>query len=133
MPGHVKHRVEVPIRTLPAERLEQLRACAIAETARALVFDADSACYRAAFPPRHSNAAGRKVAEPVQPLPRSQWPLSVRVVARLAVPGEKGVGTTLTRLIAGVGGEVYKRMMAGIGVDCRCSAKAAALDARFPY
>jgi hypothetical protein len=54
-------------------------------------------------------------------------------VARLAVPGEKGVGTTLTRLIAGVGGEGFKQLAAAVGIDCGCAGRAHRLDARFPY
>jgi hypothetical protein len=71
--------------------------------------------------------------QPIQPVPRDQWPLAVRVVARLKRDGEPGIGTTLARLIAGVGGEQYKRLMKRIGIDCGCAARQAMLDATYPY
>jgi hypothetical protein len=50
MPGFVKSRVAKPLTILPPDRLDELRKCAVKETPYGLEFDADSACYRAAFP-----------------------------------------------------------------------------------
>lgn len=116
--------------------MAELRACGTpTPDGKALTFDTDSDCWLVLQAAKGDapHAAGRNAPEPVQPLPRSEWPLSVRVVARLAKDGERGIGTTLTRLIAGVGGEVYKQMAASVGIDCRCAAKAAALDRKYPY
>lgn len=72
-------------------------------------------------------------APPPQPVPRDQWPLAVRGVAKMAQEGDQGVGDTLQRLLAHVGGEQYKRMMKRIGIDCGCAASQAHLNALYPY
>lgn len=64
-------------------------------------------------------------------MPREKWPLAVRVVARLAQPGENGVGDTLARLI--VGGEKFKRLMKRVGVDCGCAVRQRHLNALYGY
>ena len=78
-------------------------------------------------------AAKRTPPKRVEPVPRDQWPLAVRVVARLAIEGEKGIGDTLKRLIVGVGGEQFTRLMHRIGVDCGCAGRQAYANARYPY
>ena len=70
---------------------------------------------------------------PPEPFPREKWPWSVRIIARLKQNGEQGIGDTLARLIAGVGGEQYKALMEAIGVDCGCAARQAHLNAIYPY
>jgi hypothetical protein len=69
--------------------------------------------------------------KPPDPVPRDQWPLAVRVVARFKQDGEQGIGDTLARLI--VGGDEFKALMEAIGVDCGCSARQAHLNALYPY
>jgi hypothetical protein len=82
--------------------------------------------------PADGIAPARPAARRTQAVPRDQWPLAVRVIARLAKPDERGIGQTLTRLIGMAGGEQYKRLMKRIGVDCGCAARAANLDAMYP-
>lgn len=69
----------------------------------------------------------------IVPVPRIQWPPVVRVVARLAKAGEVGIGDTVQRLLAGVGGEVFKTMAETIGVECGCGERQAAMNAKYPY
>lgn len=51
-------RVAKWLAELPPERLDELRDCAVERKPRALVFDADSECYRAAFPARAPRLRG---------------------------------------------------------------------------
>jgi hypothetical protein len=69
--------------------------------------------------------------KPPETIPREKWPMAVRVVARMAKDGERGVGDTLARLI--VGGEQFKRLMKRVGVDCGCAARQSHLNALYPY
>jgi hypothetical protein len=71
--------------------------------------------------------------KPTQPVPRDQWPLIVRGLAMLATEADKGVGDTLARLLAHVGGEKYKRITKRLGYDCKCSAGQANLNALYGY
>jgi hypothetical protein len=71
-------------------------------------------------------------AIPPQPIPRDRWPLSVRIVAKRAEPGEGGVGDTFKRML-GEGGELFKRLTKRIGIDCGCAARQAHLNAIYPY
>lgn len=72
--------------------------------------------------------------QPLTTLNRTaRWPLGVRVIARLKRDGEKGIGDTMARLLAGIGGEAYKRLAKRIGIECGCAARQAMLNARYPY
>jgi hypothetical protein len=61
------------------------------------------------------------------------WPFPARVIRRLRTDADKGVGDTLTRLIAGVGGEAYKALMASLGRPCGCKQRQAYLNGKYPY
>ena len=69
-----------------------------------------------------------------QPIPRAEWPLLARVVARLKNDTDIGVGTTLERLIAHVGGEFYKTAFKSLtGRSCGCTDRRKHLDAIYSY
>lgn len=69
---------------------------------------------------------------PPDPLPPDRWPREVRMVADLAERGDRGLGDTIERELAGAG-ETFKRLMKQIGVDCGCTERRAWLNARYPY
>lgn len=74
----------------------------------------------------------RGVSVPIQPAPHP-WPLYVRAIATLRHPADAGLGDTVQRLAAKVGGEHYKRLMKKLGSGCGCLVRQATLNARWPY
>lgn len=77
---------------------------------------------------------GANVPLPKGPLPRDQWPLTARIVAKLATAEDQGVGDTIARVIDPLGGEIYKRWHRRItGRDCGCNDARARLNALYPY
>lgn len=66
------------------------------------------------------------------PLPRSDWPLLARVIARLAGPNDKGIGDTITRNL-GAPGKWYEAAMKSLAGGCGCAQRRAWLNARYPY
>lgn len=71
---------------------------------------------------------------PPQPIPISQWPLAARVIHKLRSPEDKGIGSTIARVIDPAGGVLLKRLYKRIvGKDCGCGDRAARLDAMFRY
>ena len=74
----------------------------------------------------------RTKIQPIPPIPRDQWPAAARFIARLATPEDKGVGSTIERLL-GSAGRLFKAMVARLGKDCGCSRRRDTLDARYPY
>ena len=77
-------------------------------------------------PPRRP-AAANALAQPPPPL----W---VRALAKRRQPGERGVGDTLARILAGVGAaraaKVYERL---VGRTCGCADRQEWLNRRWPY
>jgi hypothetical protein len=68
-----------------------------------------------------------------EPLPRSEWSMIVRVIARFAGPADKGVGDTLEKAFAMMGADVVKDALKRAGIDCGCSGRKAWFNARYPY
>ena len=66
---------------------------------------------------------------PKDPHDQSKWPLLARSAAKLAKPDEIGVGDTVQRLAAFVGGEQFKALVP----NCGCSDRRQWLNQRFPY
>ncbi len=85
----------------------------------------------------HSSLRG--VTAPSSPqtkraVPSPLLPLAARIISKMAIPTDAGVGDTLARLIGSAGGEPYKRWFRKItGRDCGCTNRQAWLNARFPY
>ena len=81
----------------------------------------------------------REAADPAAPPPEKPkvrprpWPRLATFIARRRKPGEVGVGDTLARLIDGVGGALYKRVMAKLHIECGCVARQQALNRQYPY
>jgi hypothetical protein len=64
---------------------------------------------------------------------KSPWPRLARWIARRRQPGDRGVGDTLARILAPLGGDTFKRWTQRIGAECGCAARQAELNRRFPY
>lgn len=76
--------------------------------------------------------AALRVVRKQLPVPREKWPASARFIARLARPEDKGVGSTIERLL-GSAGRLFKSMVARLGKDCGCNRRRDTLNARYPY
>lgn len=65
---------------------------------------------------------------------RARWPKVARSVAWLRAGGDRGIGDTVARLVAGVGGDTlaewYERITGG---SCGCDDRQAGLNSRYPY
>lgn len=67
------------------------------------------------------------------PIPRADWPILARTIARLAQPGERGVGDTIAARL-GAGGEWFKSAFVTLtGRDCGCNSRQAHANALYPY
>ncbi len=67
-------------------------------------------------------------------IPRDQWPMAARIVAKLATPADVGVGDTLARTIDPLGGDIFKRWYKRItGAKCGCQNRQGSLNAMYPY
>ena len=74
-------------------------------------------------PPRV--VAGRPVAE---------WPWAARMIARLRVPSDTGLGDTIHRRLDRFGGDAMARLYKKItGADCGCKHRQAKLNYLFSY
>ena len=62
-----------------------------------------------------------------------RWPKWAVAVKQLAATEDAGVGDTLRRLFAKVGGEQFKRTARVLGVPCGCAARQVEYNQRFPY
>lgn len=71
---------------------------------------------------------------PVQAAPQNQWPYPIAWLSQqYSTLEDKGVGDTVHRLISGSGGDVIKRWLYDLGIECGCDDRQAWLNARFPY
>lgn len=90
--------------------------------------------YRNPSPPPKT-PQGANGARPAPPKPDpSKWPILARAIRWNRQEGDRGVGSTLKRMLGNVGADViaewYERIT---GHPCGCSDRAAKLDALFPY
>jgi hypothetical protein len=85
----------------------------------------------------HKDAKPPPRLEPLpEPLPRHQWPRSVRILAVLRIDADAGFGDTLHRQLSIRGVDWAGKMMRWLkrhAIDCGCSQRQAWLNARFPY
>jgi len=66
-------------------------------------------------------------------IPRAEWPLWASGLARLAIPGDRGLGDVASRLINAVGAARFESWHWEVfGRDCGCGDRRAWLNARFP-
>lgn len=67
-----------------------------------------------------------------QPVPRDKWPLWAVAISKLSTDADKGVGSTVERLL-GVGGKAYKAAAKRMGVPCGCNRRKAEWDVMYRY
>lgn len=70
--------------------------------------------------------AGRKQSE----APPPYW---VRFVKRLRKPEDRGIGDTVQRMAAWLGGERFKLVAAKLGIPCGCTQRQSEWNERWPY
>jgi len=68
--------------------------------------------------------------EPKKPKPR---PLLIRGISRQRIDSDTGVGDTVERLLAKMGGDQFKWVMARLGVNCGCEDRKQYLNRVYPY
>jgi hypothetical protein len=72
--------------------------------------------------------------EKYKPISHDQWSWVVRIIERLRIESDKGVGDTLERLIKPLGGDTFKRWyMKIMKEDCGCNIRKTHLNLKFPY
>lgn len=75
-----------------------------------------------------------KHTQPVQAVPRDQWPWAARIVAKMRADVDKGIGDTLQRLFAKLGGEWVKATYHTLtGKSCGCESRQRRANELFPY
>ncbi len=126
----------------PAEYLSELQAAAIRHDAHSMTFNLGDPKYQAiqnkyrvkgqvtGIAARSPAATNHKTGTPVaDPKDQSSWPVLARVAAKMAKPEDKGVGDTVQRLAALVGGEQFKALVP----NCGCSDRQKWLNEKYPY
>lgn len=78
----------------------------------------------------HPQGGSGPPAQPLQPLPRDQWPLWALAVAKLAKPTHSGVGDTVEWMA--INGWLAATLKA-MGIPCGCAARKAQWNIVFPY
>ncbi len=68
------------------------------------------------------------------PFDEAKWPLKAKVISRLRLPGEAGLGDTVARVLARFGADGMKRLYKAVtGQDCGCGDRQQKLNAMYPY
>jgi len=60
-------------------------------------------------------------------------PRIVRFVESKRIDSDRGIGDTLERLLASVGGRKYKRLLSWLGASCGCQNRQDWLNKKWPY
>lgn len=69
----------------------------------------------------------------VAAVPSSDWPTWARRLAAMREPTEAGVGDTVARVAGWLGGNLFKRLAAGLGIPCGCDGRRDEWNTRYPY
>lgn len=64
---------------------------------------------------------------------RDDPPAWVIALRRLRNPSDRGVGDTVQRVAAWMGGELFKKLAAKLGIPCGCTQRQGEWNARWPY
>ena len=68
------------------------------------------------------------------PIPQSEWPLSLRILARGKKPTDKGLGDLIERAIGEIGGDLFKDWWFKIfQKECGCHARKEWLNEKYPF
>lgn len=75
----------------------------------------------------------RIVLAPINPIPRDQWPETIRIMATLAIDGEKGIGDVYDRLAKGGNAEFWREKVSEVSKSCGCQGNRRGwLNAHYP-
>ncbi len=70
---------------------------------------------------------------PVQPIPRKDWPLWAKGLAMMSKPEDKGIGDVAARTIGAENSEAFKKWFkATTGKDCGCTGRQRRWDIEYP-
>lgn len=98
--------------------------------------EAERAVDAALWPAVHAKRE-EAAASPVSPsasMPRGEWPILAKTLARMEADGDRGLGDVVERLAAKVGGESFKTWYKRLtGRECGCNSRREALNALFPF
>jgi hypothetical protein len=88
-------------------------------------------------PPDGGNSAKITVAAPLArttSLPRDQWPMWARAIAKFRCDSDVGLGDTIVHLIGDTRSERFKKWFSRkFGRSCGCVERRKFLNCRFPY
>lgn len=84
-----------------------------------------------AFVPRAAVKSSKPKPAPVisMTIPRSEWPLPVRVLARLSIPSDKGIGDVVERWAEDTG---VAWVVRSLWKECGCGRRRQSLNQRYP-
>lgn len=124
------------------QRLSGMRSCEVC-LLRADRLDMSDESVWVFTPETHKNAwrgrqrkihLGPRAATRRPPVPRDEWPLWAKTIARLATSEDSGVGDTITRTIGPVGCDDYKKWFKALtGHPCGCNARQERFNLLYEY
>ncbi len=72
-------------------------------------------------------------ANPVQPIPRKDWPLWAKGLAIMSKPKDKGIGDVARRMIGAENSEAFKKWFKDTtGKDCGCTGRQRRWNIEYP-
>lgn len=74
-----------------------------------------------------------KTVEPAPPLEHTDWPKWAKLFANRRIESDIGVGDTVQRYAAKVGGEQFKRFSKWLGIPCGCTERQGEWNRLYPY
>ncbi len=85
-------------------------------------------------PPTTTPRGGKiPVAQPIQPIPRKEWPMWAKALAMIAKPEDKGIGDVIARTIGSENSEAFKKWYkATTGTDCGCTGRQRRWNIEYP-
>ena len=68
-----------------------------------------------------------------QAVPYEDWPIWAKLIALRKIDSDVGVGDTVQRYAAKIGGERFKKLAKRLGIPCGCSERQAQWNTRYKY
>jgi hypothetical protein len=124
-----KHKLKQAAATRPPEYESQIAAAAQREDDQYYYFS--SRVYSELFEKYRGQQYQPVIVEQASVTPWQQR--LVALVSKLRTPEDRGVGDTLERMLAKVGGRKIKHLLRLANLPCRCDDRQRWLNTRFPY
>ncbi len=71
--------------------------------------------------------------QPIQPIPRKEWPVWAKALAMISKPEDKGIGDVIARTIGAENSEAFKKWYkATTGKDCGCTGRQRRWNIEYP-